>query len=100
MLSQDQVRHVARLARLELTGDELDRHAGELSNVVAWIDKISELGDLADVPATSHPVPLSNVLRADEPRESLPVEAALAAAPESSGTGFRVPSPTAGGDSE
>ncbi len=100
MLSRDQVRHVARLARLDLTDEELDRHAGELSNVVDWIDKISELGDLADVPPTSHPVPLSNVLRADEPRESLPVEAALAAAPDASPTGFRVPSPTAGSDAE
>ena len=83
--------HVARLARLELSEEELDRHAGELSKVVDWIDKISELGDLADVPATSHVVALTNELRADEPRESLPAEVALDQAPDADEGGFRVP---------
>jgi aspartyl-tRNA(Asn)/glutamyl-tRNA(Gln) amidotransferase subunit C len=95
MLSRDQVLHVARLARLELTDDELDRHAGELSKVVDWIDKISELGDLADVEPTSHVVALTNQLRADEPRPSMPAERALEQAPDHDGTGFRVPSPGA-----
>jgi aspartyl-tRNA(Asn)/glutamyl-tRNA(Gln) amidotransferase subunit C len=91
MLSADQVLHVARLARLELTDEELTRHAGELSKVVDWIDKISELGDLDDVEPTSHVVALTNQLRADEPRPSLPAERALAAAPDFDETGFRVP---------
>lgn len=91
MLSQDQVLHVARLARLELTGEELQRHAGELSKVVDWIDKISELGDMADVEPTSHVVALTNQLREDEPRPSLPVEKALDQAPDHDETGFRVP---------
>ena len=95
MLSRDQVLHVARLARLELTDEELDRHALELSKVVDWIDKISELGDLADVEPTSHVVAMTNQLREDEPRPSLPVEKALAGAPDHDDTGFRVPSPNA-----
>lgn len=95
MLSRDQVLHVARLARLQLTDDELDRHAGELSKVVDWIDKIGELGGLEDVPATAHVVALTNQLRADEPRPSLPPEVALAQAPDHDASGFRVPSPGA-----
>jgi aspartyl-tRNA(Asn)/glutamyl-tRNA(Gln) amidotransferase subunit C len=91
MLSRDQVLHVARLARLELSEEELERHAGELSKVVDWIDKISELGDLGDVPPTSHVVAITNVLRADEPHESLAPDVALAQAPDAGEGGFRVP---------
>jgi aspartyl-tRNA(Asn)/glutamyl-tRNA(Gln) amidotransferase subunit C len=95
MLSRDQVLHVARLARLQLTEEELERHAVELSKVVDWIDKISELGDLADVEPTSHVVALTNQLRADEPHTSLAPETALANAPDPGEDGFRVPSPGA-----
>ncbi|MEA2167609.1 MAG: aspartyl-tRNA(Asn)/glutamyl-tRNA(Gln) amidotransferase subunit [Solirubrobacteraceae bacterium] len=98
MLSRDQVLHVARLARLELTDAELDRHAGELSKVVDWIDKISELGDLEDVPPTSHVVAIENELRPDVPVPSLPREVALAQAPDPTDEGFRVPSPVAGSE--
>jgi aspartyl-tRNA(Asn)/glutamyl-tRNA(Gln) amidotransferase subunit C len=98
MLSRDQVLYVARLARLELTGDEVERFAGELSNVLDHIGTISELGDLADVEPTSHVVAVENVMRADEPRPSLPREVALAAAPEAAAGGFRVPSPGAASD--
>jgi aspartyl-tRNA(Asn)/glutamyl-tRNA(Gln) amidotransferase subunit C len=93
MLSRDQVLHVARLARLELTAEEVERMSAELSNVLDHIEKIGELGDLADVEPTSHVVAVENVLRADEPRPSLPPEAAVAEAPDADGTGFRVPSP-------
>jgi aspartyl-tRNA(Asn)/glutamyl-tRNA(Gln) amidotransferase subunit C len=93
MLGRDQVLHVARLARLELTDAEVERMAGELSKVLDHIEKIAELGDLADVPPTSHVVAVENVLRPDEPRPSLPAEAALASAPEAAEGGFRVPSP-------
>ena len=72
MLSRDQVLHVARLARLELTDEEVERFGGELSKVLDHIEKIGELGDLADVPPTSHVVAVENALRADEPRPSLP----------------------------
>ena len=95
MLSRDQVLHVARLARLELTEEEIERFASELSKVLDHIEMINQLGDLADVPPTSHVVEVDNVLRADEPRPSLPREVILAAAPDPSPDGFRVPSPGA-----
>ena len=93
MLSRDQVLHVARLARLELTEDELETMAAELSGVLDHIEKIGELGDLAGVEPTSHVIEVENALRADVPRPSLPVEEALASAPEADQGGFRVPSP-------
>jgi len=96
MLSRDQVLHVAKLARLELTEDEMGRFGGELSKVLDHIEKISELGDLADIEPTSHVVAVENALRADEPRPSLPVDVALENAPDPALGGFRVPSPGAG----
>jgi aspartyl-tRNA(Asn)/glutamyl-tRNA(Gln) amidotransferase subunit C len=98
MLSREQVLHVARLARLELSEDELERFGGELSKVVDWIDKIGELGDLAGVAPTSHVVDVENALRPDEPRPSLPHEVALGGAPDPGDGGFRVPSPGAGNE--
>jgi aspartyl-tRNA(Asn)/glutamyl-tRNA(Gln) amidotransferase subunit C len=96
MLSRDQVLHVARLARLELSEAEVDVFSGELSKVLDYVETISELGDLADVEPTSHVVELENVLRADEPRPCLPRDVVLAAAPDAADGGFRVPSPGAG----
>jgi aspartyl-tRNA(Asn)/glutamyl-tRNA(Gln) amidotransferase subunit C len=93
MLSRDQVLHVARLARLDLTEDEQERMREELSKVLDHIEKIGELGDLADVEPTSHVIAVENVLRADEPRPSLPVDVALQSAPDQDMGGFRVPSP-------
>jgi aspartyl-tRNA(Asn)/glutamyl-tRNA(Gln) amidotransferase subunit C len=95
MLSRDQVLHVARLARLELSEDEVERFSAELSKVLDHIEKISELGDLADVEPTSHVVNVENALRADEPRPSLPRDVALESAPDAAAGGFRVPSPGA-----
>ena len=95
MLSRDQVLHVARLARLELTAEEVERFGGELSKVLDHIELIAELGDLADVPPTSHVIDVENALRADEPRPSMPVERALEIAPDAALGGFRVPSPGA-----
>jgi aspartyl-tRNA(Asn)/glutamyl-tRNA(Gln) amidotransferase subunit C len=92
MIEREHVLHVARLARLRLSDDEIERMTGELSSILDHIEKISEL-DLDDVEPTSHVVALENVLRADEPRPSLPRERALAEAPDTDGTGFRVPSP-------
>ena len=97
MLSRDQVLHVARLARLELTEQEIERFSGDLAKVLDHIETIGELGDLADVAPTSHVVEVENVLRADEPRPCLPREVALAAAPDAAQGGFRVPSPGAAG---
>ena len=96
MLNRDQVLHVARLARLELTDEEIERFGAELSKVLDYIETIEQLGDLADIPPTSHVVEVENVLRADEPRPSLPVETALESAPDAALGGFRVPSPGAG----
>jgi aspartyl-tRNA(Asn)/glutamyl-tRNA(Gln) amidotransferase subunit C len=95
MLSRDQVLHVARLARLELTEDEVERYSGELSKVLDYIEKIEEL-DLSGVEPTSHVVQIENVLRADNPRPSWPREEVLDAAPDEADGGFRVPSPGAG----
>ena len=94
MIDREQVLHVARLARLRLGDDEVERMTGELSSVLDHIEKIGEL-ELDDVEPTSHVVGLENVLRPDEPRPSLPREVALAEAPDSDGAGFRVPSPGA-----
>jgi aspartyl-tRNA(Asn)/glutamyl-tRNA(Gln) amidotransferase subunit C len=95
-LSRDQVLHVARLARLELTEDEIERFGTELSKVLDHIETIGELGDMEDVEPTSHVVAVENALRADEPQPSLPQDVALAAAPDVAQGGFRVPSPGAG----
>ena len=95
MLSPDQVLHVARLARLELTPEEVERFAGELSKVLDHIELIGQLGDMADVPPTSHVIDVENALREDTPRPSMPVDRALESAPDSAQGGFRVPSPGA-----
>ena len=102
MLDRAQVLHVARLARLELTDEEVERMAGELSKVLDHIEHIREL-DLGGVAPTSHVIDVAGVMRADKPTPSLPVEVALAAAPEpvevqvvglsEPGLGFGVPSP-------
>jgi aspartyl-tRNA(Asn)/glutamyl-tRNA(Gln) amidotransferase subunit C len=92
VIDRDQVLHVARLARLRLAEDEIDRMSRELSSVLDHIEKISEL-DLEGVAPTSHVVEIENVLRPDEPRPSWPRDRALAEAPDAAGGGFRVPTP-------
>jgi aspartyl-tRNA(Asn)/glutamyl-tRNA(Gln) amidotransferase subunit C len=94
MIDRDQVVHVARLARLRLSDEELERMSSELSGILDHIEKINEL-DLDDVAPTSHVVELENVLRPDEPRPSWPRERILEGAPDASDEGFRVPSPGA-----
>jgi aspartyl-tRNA(Asn)/glutamyl-tRNA(Gln) amidotransferase subunit C len=90
-ISLDEVRHVARLARLDLTDEEIVTLQGELSALLDHVDKVRRL-DTADVPPTAHPLPLSNVLRADEVRPGLERDTALAAAPAVEGHRFLVPS--------
>ena len=92
MIDRDQVLHVARLARLRLSEEEIERMPGELSTILDHIEKINEL-DLEDVEPTSHVVEVENVLRADEPRASWPRERTLDLAPDPADGGFRVPSP-------
>ena len=94
MIDREQVLHVARLARLELSEDEVARMTGELSAILEHIEKISAL-DLDGVPPTSHVVDVPNALRPDVPRECLPREVVLANAPAVEDDGFSVPSPTA-----
>ncbi len=94
MIDRDQVLHVARLARLELSEAEVERASRELSTILDHIEKIGEL-DLDDVAPTTHVVDVDAPLRDDEPEPSLSVEEALAAAPDAHDGGFRVPSPGA-----
>jgi aspartyl-tRNA(Asn)/glutamyl-tRNA(Gln) amidotransferase subunit C len=92
MIDREQVLHVARLARLRLTDEEVTRMSSELSTILDHIEKISEL-DLDGVEPTSHVVEVENVLRPDEPRPSWPRERVLDLAPDTADGGFRVPSP-------
>ena len=86
--------HVAKLARLRLTDDEVERMAGELSKILEYVETMNEL-DLEGVEPTSHVVDLTNVLREDVPQPSLDRETALEQAPDAAESGFRVPSPGA-----
>ena len=92
-ISREQVLHVARLARLDLRDEEVERLTGELGAILDAVSKVAEL-DLADVPPTSHPLELVNAWADDEPHESLPLDAVFANAPAREGDLFRVP-PTA-----
>ena len=92
-ITRDEVLHVAKLARLELTEDEIERLTGELSAILEAVSKVSEL-DLADVPPTSHPLALVNAWGEDEPRPSLSLDEAFVNAPAREGDLYKVP-PTA-----
>ena len=89
-IDREQLLHVAHLARLELRDEEVERLGAQLNDILAAVSKVSEL-DLADVPPTSHPHDVVNVWAADEPAPSLPVDDALANAPDREGDMFRVP---------
>jgi aspartyl-tRNA(Asn)/glutamyl-tRNA(Gln) amidotransferase subunit C len=92
-IAREEVLHVAKLARLELSDEEVERLTGELSAILEAVSKVGEL-DLADVPPTSHPLQLVNGWAEDEPHESLSLDEAFANAPRREGDLFRVP-PTA-----
>jgi aspartyl-tRNA(Asn)/glutamyl-tRNA(Gln) amidotransferase subunit C len=96
VIDREQVLHVARLARLRLSEDEIETMTGELSSILDHVDRIARL-DLDDVEPTSHVVGLENVLRPDEPRPSWPREKILEPAPDPAESAFRVPSPQAEG---
>jgi aspartyl-tRNA(Asn)/glutamyl-tRNA(Gln) amidotransferase subunit C len=91
-IDREQVLHVARLARLRLSEEEVDRMDGEMSTILEHVETMNEL-DLEGVEPTSHVVELQNVLREDVPRECLPRERALEQAPDAADGGFRVPTP-------
>jgi len=92
VIERNQVLHVARLARLRLDDDEVERMREELSGILDHVEMLSEL-DLEGVEPTSHVIELENVLREDVPRPSLERDRALTGAPDAAAAGFRVPSP-------
>ena len=89
-LTRDEVAHLARLARLDLDAAELDRYSAQLDQILTAVARVSEVA-ADDIPPTSHSVPLTNVLRADEVRPSLPPDRVLAVAPAAEEQRFRVP---------
>ena len=89
-ITRADVEHVAKLARLALTDDEIDALTGELGAILDHAARVSAV-DTSEVAPTAHPLPLVNVLRADEPRPSLDREEVLAAAPAVEDDRFRVP---------
>ena len=89
-ITRDDVLHVAKLAELDLTDDEVDRFQQQLSAILEAVGKVSQL-ELADVPPTSHPLSVVNVFGADEPRPSLPLDDVFANAPAREDDLFRVP---------
>ena len=90
MIPEEEVRHVANLARLGLTDDEVKRMGGQLGAILDSIEQIREL-DLKDVPPTANALNLTNVLRPDEPHRELPRDEALSTAPEAVDDLFAVP---------
>jgi aspartyl-tRNA(Asn)/glutamyl-tRNA(Gln) amidotransferase subunit C len=94
MIDREQVLHVALLARLKLSDEEVERMASELSGILEHVEHINEL-DLDNVEPTSHVVAIENVLRPDKPRPSWSRDEVLERAPDPAGGSFRVPSPQA-----
>ncbi|MGD7003948.1 Asp-tRNA(Asn)/Glu-tRNA(Gln) amidotransferase subunit GatC [Kocuria sp. 2SI] len=89
-ISRDEVAHLADLAHIEMSEDELQSLAGELGQIVQSVASVSEVaGD--DVPATSHPLPLRNVMREDVVGQTLSPEEALSGAPDAEDGQFKVP---------
>jgi aspartyl-tRNA(Asn)/glutamyl-tRNA(Gln) amidotransferase subunit C len=91
-ISREEVLHVARLAYLELSEEEVARFQEQLSAILDAVSKVAEL-DLADVPPTLHPLEVANAWREDEPRPCLPLDDVFANAPDRDEDYFRSPSP-------
>ncbi len=89
-IDKETIKHVAHLARIDLQPNELDKLSANLQDILGFIDKLSSL-DVEKVSPTSHILPISNVLREDEPRTSLTPEKALENAPSKKGSFFSVP---------
>lgn len=90
VITRAEVSHLARLARIELTESELDEYSGQLDVILSSIAKVNEVA-ADDIPPTSHPLPLVNVLRPDDVRPSLSADEALSGAPSAAQRRFRVP---------
>ena len=89
-ITRAEVEHLARLSRLALTDEELDRMVSQLDVILGAVARVGEVA-AGDIPPTSHSVPLTNVFRPDEPRPSLGPDAALSGAPAAEQARFRVP---------
>jgi aspartyl-tRNA(Asn)/glutamyl-tRNA(Gln) amidotransferase subunit C len=89
-ITREEVLHVAKLARLELTDDEVGRLTEQLGAILEAVSKVSQL-DLSDVPPTSHPLEVVNAWGEDEPRPSLSLDEVFANAPAREGDLFKVP---------
>ncbi|MEE8359312.1 MAG: Asp-tRNA(Asn)/Glu-tRNA(Gln) amidotransferase subunit GatC [Candidatus Omnitrophota bacterium] len=84
------VEYIANLARIRLNGKDIKSFSGQLDDVISYIEKLNSV-DTKDTPPTTHPLPITNIFREDEVRESLSVEKVLANAPEKRDTSFKVP---------
>jgi aspartyl-tRNA(Asn)/glutamyl-tRNA(Gln) amidotransferase subunit C len=89
-LTRDDAAYVARLARIDLTAEELDLYAGQLAVVLDHAAQVAAI-DTTGVEPTAHPMPLKNVLRSDEPRPCLDRDVVLAQAPKVEDRRFQVP---------
>jgi len=89
-ITRDEVLHVARLARLELSDDEVAKFQEQLSDILEAVSKVSEL-DLSDVPPTAHPLEIANAWAEDVPHDCLPLDEVFANAPDRDGDYFRTP---------
>ncbi|MFO7605537.1 MAG: Asp-tRNA(Asn)/Glu-tRNA(Gln) amidotransferase subunit GatC [Desulfurivibrionaceae bacterium] len=89
-ISTDEVKYVAGLARLELSGEEAEEMAAELDQILSYVDKLNEL-DTSAVEPTTHAISITNAFREDQLRESLAREKALANSPCQNGEAFVVP---------
>jgi len=90
VIGLEETRHVAKLARIELTDDELGGLTRDLGNILTYVKKLDEL-ETEDVEPTTHAVELDTKLRDDQSSDGLPVELGLRGAPERLGDGFGVP---------
>lgn len=89
-ITREEVAHLGKLARLELSAEELDHFAGQLDDIIGAVARVAEVAG-EDVPPTSHPLPLTNVMRPDTVRPSLTPEQALSGAPAQEQQRFKVP---------
>jgi len=97
-VSEADIRHVAKLARLELPGEHLHRFTDQLASILSYVERISRV-DVSGVEPMAHPLPLHNRFRPDAPAEALPLDKVLRNAPDSDGTFFKVPK-VIGGDED
>jgi aspartyl-tRNA(Asn)/glutamyl-tRNA(Gln) amidotransferase subunit C len=98
-ITLEQVRHVAKLARLQLDEQQLRKYAAQLESILEYVAKIQQV-DVSGVEPMAHAVPLTNVLRDDEPSAGLPIEQVLQNAPETNGRFFKVPKVIGGAEED